>query len=219
VISQTISNYLAAHRRLVVPQLGTFIVKEADGTILFSELLRRDDGVLRGLLVAEGLNDLEAAGRIDRFVFEIRHAVQNGTPCPIEGLGVMRPGANGTIAFEQRTALPAHPAGPAAPHHTAAAGIRTPKISVSPKLKPEPCVRGLRYGAPRKDSRRYAYASGTGRRVDKILVVAIVAAIIAVAAIAFGYVRKSREAAAENPVEPVQVGWLGPAAPQNTLRS
>lgn len=47
-----------------MPQLGTFIVKVPEGGVVFSELLRRDDGILRGLLVQQGgMNDLEAAGR------------------------------------------------------------------------------------------------------------------------------------------------------------
>ena len=44
--------------------------------MLFSELIRRDDGVLRGLLLAEGMYELSVAGEIDRFVFEVRHAVK-----------------------------------------------------------------------------------------------------------------------------------------------
>ena len=72
-----ISQYLTEHKRLVVPQLGAFVVKEAGRSVLFSELLRRDDGLLRGLLRERGLSELEAAGDIDRFVFEIRHEVQH----------------------------------------------------------------------------------------------------------------------------------------------
>ena len=50
MLVQTISQYLGSHKRLVVPQLGTFIVKEPGVSIVFSELLKRDDGVLCGLL-------------------------------------------------------------------------------------------------------------------------------------------------------------------------
>lgn len=94
-----ITQYLETHKRLVIPQLGAFIVKEPGRAVLFSELLKRDDGVLRGLLCARGLNELEAAGEIDRFVFEVRHAVEHGQVCPLPGLGEMKGGANGTIAF------------------------------------------------------------------------------------------------------------------------
>ncbi len=78
MLIHTISQYLESHKRLVVPQLGTFIVKEPGVSIVFSELLKRDDGTLRRLLIGGGLSELEAAGEIDRFVFEVRHAVEHG---------------------------------------------------------------------------------------------------------------------------------------------
>ena len=59
MLIRIISQYLETHKRLVVPQLGAFIVKEPEHTVLFSELLKRDDGVLRGLLQAQ-----RTAGRI-----------------------------------------------------------------------------------------------------------------------------------------------------------
>lgn len=54
VLIRTISQYLESHKRLVVPQLGTFIVKEPGVSIVFSELLKRDDGTLRRLLIDGG---------------------------------------------------------------------------------------------------------------------------------------------------------------------
>ena len=84
---QTISQYLGSHKLLVVPQLGTFIVKEPGVSIVFSELLKRDDGVLRGLLREAGVGELEAAGEIDRFVFEVRHAAQHGQEFRLDGFG------------------------------------------------------------------------------------------------------------------------------------
>ena len=60
VLIRTISQYLESHKRLVVPQLGTFIVKEPGVSIVFSELLKRDDGTLRRLLIDGGLSELEA---------------------------------------------------------------------------------------------------------------------------------------------------------------
>ena len=64
MLIRTISQYLESHKRLVVPQLGTFIVKEPGVSIVFSDLLKRDDGTLRRLLIDGGLSELEAAGEI-----------------------------------------------------------------------------------------------------------------------------------------------------------
>ena len=55
MIIDTINQYLASNRRLVVPEFGVFIAKE-DGCVVFSELLVKDDGVLRSLLSQQGLS-------------------------------------------------------------------------------------------------------------------------------------------------------------------
>lgn len=129
VLIATISSYLESHKRLVVPQLGAFIVKEP-GQVLFTELLKRDDGILRGELRAAGLNELEAAGEIDRFVFEVRHAVSRGEEYRAEGLGVLKPGPNGTIGFEYRP-QPSRPAAETDPAEAAA-----PDAPESPAARP-----------------------------------------------------------------------------------
>ena len=84
-----IAEFLRTHKRLVVPQLGAFIVKAPGGEILFSELFKRDDGVLRGLLTAAGASEIEAAGAIDRLIFDLRHAVQHGGVYLVAGLGTL----------------------------------------------------------------------------------------------------------------------------------
>ena len=99
-LSKIIADYLQTNKRLVLPQLGAFIVKEAEGQIIFSELLRRDDGVFRSLLTAQGMGELEAAAAVDRFVFDIRHALQHGTPFILEGLGALLCGPDNTIVFK-----------------------------------------------------------------------------------------------------------------------
>jgi hypothetical protein len=51
------------------------------------------------LLVAYGMGELEATGKIDRFVFEIRHAIGQNESFILEGLGEFRAGDNNTITF------------------------------------------------------------------------------------------------------------------------
>lgn len=232
-----VSKYLESHKRLVIPQLGAFLVKEPGVSVVFSELMKRDDGVLRGLLCAAGIGELEAAGEIDRFVFEVRHAAEHGRTIELEGLGVFSPGPNATLAFEYRPAPVKQPsagaedaqregaddapadsptaAQPEDGSETAQPGCRTIRpdkiaeaveaafadlhVSPSVKMNPEPYVRGLKYGKPRKttDAYRYVDRAPRRRRMDRFLLVAIVAAAVAVAAIAFGYWRDLREKQAE----------------------
>lgn len=99
LLTNIIVEYLKHNKRLVVPKLGAFIVKKPGGEIIFSELMRSDDGVLRSLLMAYGMKELEANGTIDRMAFEIRHAVGKGEKYHIDDLGDFTPGANNTIVF------------------------------------------------------------------------------------------------------------------------
>lgn len=206
MLIRTFTQYLESHKRLVIPQLGTFIVKEPGQSIVFSELLKRDDGVLRALLAAEGMSELEAAGEIDRFVFEVRHAAEHGQEYTLKGFGVMKPGPNGTIAFayepsarEDGTVAGNAPQ-PVAEPRQEAAPEPAPKVTPSVKMQPEPYVKGLRYGKPRKTTDAYRYVDRPPRRgADRFVWVAVIAALIAVAAIAFGYFREKDE-----PVEQMQ---------------
>ncbi len=102
MIVEIIYNYLQANKRLVVPNLGAFIVKqgaEGERKVLFSNLIKSDDGVLRALLIEKGVSELEAAGVIDRFVFEINFRLDNGGVCALEGFGALKRGANGSMSF------------------------------------------------------------------------------------------------------------------------
>lgn len=102
LLTNIIVEYLKHNKRLVVPKLGAFIVKQPSGNIIFSELMRNDDGVLRSLLVAYGINELKANGMIDRMVFEIRHTIGKGDNFVIGDFGEFSAGANNTIVFRQK---------------------------------------------------------------------------------------------------------------------
>ena len=151
-----LTHYLESHKRLVIPQLGAFIVKEPGRSVLFSELLKRDDGVLRGLLREQGMSDLEAAGEIDRLVFEVRHAVEHGQEYRLLGFGTLKPGPNGTIAFEYDPhpvvppTAPADPTAASAPEHGSASGLSgemqegSGKAARASQLHPEKVAEAVR---------------------------------------------------------------------------
>ncbi|MBQ7856233.1 MAG: hypothetical protein IJ348_03850 [Alistipes sp.] len=102
-ISNVIHKHLQQQRRLVIPNLGAFMVKES-GEILFSELLKGDDGVFRSLLTAEGLSEFEVAAVADRFLFEVRHAIGEQGCYILGDWGALVKGADGTLSFESRLA-------------------------------------------------------------------------------------------------------------------
>ena len=245
-----LTNYLATHKRLVVPQLGVFLVKEPGRSVVFSELMKRDDGVLRGLLCAGGLSEVEAAGRIDRLVFEVRQAVERGESYPLPGFGTMQPGPNGTIAFvyapaaseetvldaapaaEPEPAIPATPVAPVvtepapasvtpadedaetadsepveapvAPSHIDTARmaekLRTAfrEESDDPDDSEEELPAAPKPAAPRRKpaytlEEAYADHKPPKRKVDRFLLLAVVAGVLALAAIAFGFWREAQE--------------------------
>lgn len=216
MLIELIKNYLSEHRRLVVPQLGAFVVKIPEGDVVFSELLKRDDGVLRGLLVSQGgMSELEAAGAIDRFVFEVRHALEKEGAYRLEGFGRMTLSPGGAIAFHghltpttpEHTPAPAPESTPAketqedvresaAPRRTArkeTPATAEPRVSPSLQRNPESYVKGLQYGKPLKNMDAYTYVgSKPRRRIDKFLVIAIVVAVLAISVIVYGYLRRAK---------------------------
>lgn len=100
VLTQLISQYLETNRRLNIPAVGAFIVKGTSKEILFSELLKKDDGVLRSLLLDKGMRDIEAAATVDRFVFELRHSTEVvGGEFLMEGFGSLRREQSGRLTF------------------------------------------------------------------------------------------------------------------------
>ena len=196
-----IAEFLRTHKRLVVPQLGAFIVKAPGGEILFSELFKRDDGVLRGLLTAAGASEIEAAGAIDRLIFDLRHAVQHGGVYLVAGLGTFSAGANGTLAFAYD------------PQAGAAAG----PASAAPAGS---AVETEASGEPAADRTTDAYTfvgSKPARRVDAFLIVAIVAALLAVGVIVYGYIndRRAKQMQAELMEEVSQSAAAGEAAAES----
>lgn len=214
-----IAHYLETNKRLVIPQLGALLVKEPTRELLFSELIRRDDGVLRGLLLAEGMTELAAQGEIDRLVFEVRHAVEEGREYAIEGLGVFYAGANSTIAFRGESSAAAAPASQPQIYKPASAPVEEkphepeseptveqeepveeheaeePHLTTSAKMNPAPHVKGLRYGKPPKNTDAFTYVDRPQPRgrIDGFLLVAILAVVMALGAMAYGYYHDWRE--------------------------
>lgn len=213
MLVKVISQYLETNRRLVVPHLGAFIVKTPFESILFSELLKRDDGVLRGLLVQTGMSEIEAAGAIDRFVFEIRHAIKGGNKSVLEGFGAMSLNAGDIIVFEYypksnttsiNDSVTVSGADSDAPTEEVInnssevnSNCATDDVLAENKysanggkvIEPDPDLKGLCYGKPTKNTNAYRYVGSKKKKkkMDSFLIIAIIAAIIAIAAIAFGY--------------------------------
>lgn len=189
IVVDVISEYLRTNRRLVVPAFGAFMVKES-GERVFSDLLRNDDGVLASLLRNRGLNEMEAAVTIDRFIFEMRH--------DLEMYGYYRLGEVGTLRIEPDTKVlrlypPVQGEMPKAkpyipqpvveekmvevvPEVKAPAAPSVPKASETPIVPNAPKTPAL----PKKSIR-------PRKKLDFVMVVAIVIVLAAVVAIGYGW--------------------------------
>ncbi|MBQ0080462.1 MAG: hypothetical protein KBS95_02790 [Alistipes sp.] len=99
-IAKTIFSHLQSSRSIVIPSLGAFIRKE-DGKVIFSELVKKQDGVLRELLKQqEGIDDLTADAVIDRFCYDIRDRLRENDTCVFSGYGILKRLEDGSLKFE-----------------------------------------------------------------------------------------------------------------------
>ena len=236
MIVELISKYLEGNKRLVVPNLGAFIVKEAGRVVLFSNLIKGDDGVLRSLLVEAGVSELETAAALDRFVFEVNFRLESTGECLLDGFGVLKSGVNGTVSFVYQPAAKGEVLdGNVAPREDNT--VTQPKvkvvekpaekvveslpdsedvqIDVVPRQKPAPrrevevkrpqqreerrqrpledYTKGLRYGKGRKVvTGREGATSRKSSKSDLIMKIAIIAALLAIGALVYGFIMDMR---------------------------
>lgn len=244
MVIEIIAKYLESNKRLVVPNLGTFIVKVPAQTILFSNLIKNDDGVLRSLLHQSGISELDAAALIDKFVFEVNYRLDNSQVCALDGFGILRTGANGTISFTYNPMAKGEVLDGGASERLAEIEAQRATtvteeepqiedddegdvvIDIAPRLVAEPSVvveqtavveqaattepkatepkiaerrterrrndsdyvKGLRYGKGRKVvTGREGATSRKSSKSDLVIKIAIVAAVIAILALAYGF--------------------------------
>ena len=190
-INSIIAEYLASNRRLVVPNFGAFIVKES-GEVVFSELLRTDDGVLTSLLLARGLSEMEAAVTIDRYKFNIKHELHEYGYCQLDELGTLRAEEDKQLKLYQlkpleRSVDTACEVEPAAeiPHKatTPTPEVVTPATEETESIKREGADTTTTDATPKKP---YVAPKRKRSGFDFIIVVAIVIVLGAIVAIGYG---------------------------------
>lgn len=185
MVGKIIREYLeGGNKKITVPGFGTFMRKES-GEIIFVDLLRKDDGVLRGLVEDYGgYSEVEAMALADRFVFGIKRRIEHDGSAPIEGFGTMTLDDKGTYQFNHspQTAAAAEVPVRKTPRQTRpqdapAARPQTATRMKQPERRPVQAEPGRTAPIINKDKRS---------RPDIVIIVAIVAAIIAVLIIVYG---------------------------------
>ena len=108
MVGKVIRDYMeGGAKKLAVPGFGTFMRKKKEGDegghgeVIFVDLLRKDDGVLRQLVEDYGrYSEVEAMALVDRFIFETKNAVERRGSASIEGFGTMTIDAKGSYRFD-----------------------------------------------------------------------------------------------------------------------
>ena len=186
IVVEIIAAYLLSNRRLVVPAFGAFMVKES-GERVFSELLRTDDGVLASLLREKGLNEMEVAVMVDRFIFEVRHELEQYGYCRLGEIGTLRiepstkvlrlyPPVQGEMT--KQTPYVPKPIQPTEREEVVVAPKEESVTNEEPKIETPNTVSAL--SAPKKQLK-------TRKKFDFVMVVAVIILVVALLGIGYGW--------------------------------
>jgi nucleoid DNA-binding protein len=92
---------LELNNRVIIPDLGAFIVRQQDPKeLVFNDLLAFDDGMLCDRLIQdENISKTEAQNRIRQFVEKARKALEKGEVYNLENLGTLKMDSSSRIEF------------------------------------------------------------------------------------------------------------------------
>lgn len=101
MIDKLLITCLQRNKRLVLPTLGAFIRKSIDGVgvvLVFVPFLNKDDGVLLNAFKGwAGVEESEAKLMLEEYIDHIKNSLKNRGQYIIEGIGVLKYDANGSI--------------------------------------------------------------------------------------------------------------------------
>ncbi len=101
---------IAQHKRVVIPDFGAFLRKDTEGSdeLIFSPFLRKDDGVIVGLVAEKyGVDTEDARAMITEYVSHLRETLRASGRFVIDGIGTLTTDANGAISLARDTPAPA----------------------------------------------------------------------------------------------------------------
>lgn len=148
MLSRVIEAILQEKGRVIVPDLGMF-VKRPDGRVLFSELMREDDGAMRSALAA-GRGETEAQQLIEEFVAGVNKTLNRGLSYRLEGFGVLSLDDRGGIVFHSKAATePAPKPAPEPEQQPVQEPQPAPQPELQPVQEPEPAPQPVPAPAPK----------------------------------------------------------------------
>lgn len=99
---------LDLNNRVIVPELGAFIIRQNDSKeLVFNDLLSFDDGVLTDYIMQEDkLSKSEAKNRIRQFTETVQKSLEAGEIYNLKKLGILKMGDNNRIEFSTSDSIP-----------------------------------------------------------------------------------------------------------------
>lgn len=204
MISKIIASYLTKAPRLIIPDVGAFIARKESNEIIFMEMLKKNDGVLVGLVAeSEGMSENEAQEIVNKYVLDIKLELSVNRKFIIKSLGVLSLDNAGVVSFTNDSFVKKIPNGecvdsqaemPAQPQFRVEQGQRIrwvgektePNVLVNTDfdVSPEEIREQLNDDDDLPKVKIYPIRKHKG--VDFIAIIAIIAAIIAVASLIWG---------------------------------
>lgn len=102
MMDKHILSLLKQKNRVIIPELGAFIVKQSTPkTFVFNEFLKYNDGMLIDYVTnEESIPKDEATKKVEDYVAQINSALNMGESYTIENLGILKKDRSGKIQFQ-----------------------------------------------------------------------------------------------------------------------
>jgi len=106
-MEQYILDLIRENNRVIIPNLGAFIVAHESGvTILFNNFLSFNDGLLvEHIMKRENLDRLDATDKVNHYVERIKETLDTTGKYELDGLGEFTKDASGILRFTQADEL------------------------------------------------------------------------------------------------------------------
>lgn len=105
MINNLIVTQLKKDKRIIIPELGAFLEKSSDNSVVFIQFLNQDDGVLSNLLAEKfGIELTKAQQIIKDYSNSVKSTLSSRGQFTIEGIGTLRLDSNGAIFLDSKSA-------------------------------------------------------------------------------------------------------------------
>ena len=201
MISRIVNKLLETEKRITIPALGSFM-RRNDGAIVFTDMLKDDDGVLSNhIAIQMSITPNEALEDIAKFTEQVNRNLRERGIAELSDLGLLTRNAQGKITFVWKNTegisttnnaieeLPKRnikenvSATTTSNIEIATTPISTPNKEVAPKSTN---TTEVKVATSKKPATKVAKSTPVQPKRDWVLISAIIAACIALACMAFG---------------------------------